>query len=89
MQHLRRAFKKVTPETFDVLLLPDGITGEQLTLHPQLLQLIRGMPGERTAAPIPVFTVSLLQLLLGQGVKLDGLMRLLEELCSGGNSRTV
>ena len=87
--NLRRALGQVTPEDFDVLLLPDGITGEQLVRYPQLLQLIRGLPGQGAAVPIPVFTVSTLQLLLDLGVKLAGLMRSPAELCSRSNSRTA
>ncbi len=81
----RRALCQVIQGDFDLLLLPDGVTGEQLAAYPQLLQLVRGLPGQGAAHPIPVFTVSAMQQLLDQGLKLKGLMRPTEDRLSSSN----
>ena len=85
--NVRRALCQVTHEDFDLLLLPDSATGEQLARYPKLLQLVRGLATHGPAHPVPVFTVSAMQLLLDQGVKLEGLMRPGEEQLSRSNSR--
>jgi len=88
--NVRRSLSQVTPDDFDLLLLPDGITGEQFARYPQLLRLIHGAPVEGAFCPIPVFTVSFLQCLLDRGVKLDGLRRAsAEEMLSKSNSRAA
>ncbi len=85
--NVRRALCQATQEDFDLLLLPDNATSEQLTRYPQLLQLVRGLPAHGPARPLPVFTVSAMQRLLDQGVTLDGLIRPCEERLSRSNSR--
>lgn len=86
---VRRSLSQVTPTDFDLLLVPDAITGEQLVRYPQMLQLIRGLPSDGPAQPIPVFAVSFLQHLLDQHVKLDGLLHPPEALLSRGNTRSA
>lgn len=67
----RRALCQLTSGEIDLLLLPDGITGERLARHPEVLALVRGRQAEGPAQAVPVFTIRYLIHLLDQGLDLS------------------
>lgn len=64
----RRALDAVAPGEIDMLILPDGLSGERLQHYAPVLALVR------QAHALPVFTVGHLLRLLDAGAGLDGLM---------------
>ncbi len=76
----RRALLQLAPADLDLLLLPDGITGEQLAAYPKLLEIIRGTPA---TGLLPVCQMLFMQQLLARNVTLTGLARCRETMLSG------
>ncbi|HEX2949664.1 MAG TPA: hypothetical protein VHV83_08865 [Armatimonadota bacterium] len=83
----RRSLSQVSPGDFHMILLPDGLTYDQLTRYPQVLEFLQGQQGQETCNQNQqvsiVCTISFLMRLLERGAKLDGLANNRESLLSG------
>lgn len=84
----RCAITQVSPTDFDVLLMPDSITQEQLLQYPQALEFMRinGADGEDVHV-LPIMRISYAHILLANQTNFDGLARMRERVLSGSARR--
>jgi len=82
-QGTRRALNQVSPTDFDLLLLPDSVSIEQLLRKPAVLEFMRGHAETAEMPPAPVFHIHYLLRLLDGGSSLAGLEHPKEGILSG------
>ena len=84
----RCAISQVSPTDFDLLLLPDSITEEQLLRYPQALDFMRTTfengEGEHC---LPIMLISYAQLLVDGNILFDGLARMRDKVLSSSARR--